>query len=299
VPAHYCGIYAHKPTWGIVPSAGHWVQPGPRTDVSVVGPMARSAADLELALGITAGPDEAETRAWRLQLPPPAHKSLGEFRVGILLNAAECEVDAQVQEAIASVGRYLEHEGVKVTWNARPDIDFGQVMLDATMMMRVASARTMPESAYDELLRERAALRADDDGPRARYVRGVTATHREWLQAHARRYALQKAWERFFEDVDVLLCPIASTVAPLHTTTDPVVRTMEVNGRTQPVFNQILWAGLAGVPYLPSTAVPAGRSPEGLPIGVQIIGRQYGDLTTIALARMLEQGFRAFEPPAL
>jgi amidase len=297
VPAHYCGIYAHKPSWGIVPPAGHWVAPGPRTDVSVIGPMARSADDLALGLQLTAGPDGAEARAWRLELPPCPHAKLRDFRVAVMLDSSAAEVDAEVQSAIESVGRFLEKAGATVSWTARPEIDGAQVLRDITLMMRVAPARTLPAAEYEELQRRRAALDPTDDGPTARYLRAVTATHRDWLQANARRYALQQAWERFFQDFDVLLCPPATTVAPRHDHSNSIERRLEVNGRPQPMVNQLLWAGLAGVPYLPATVAPAGRSRAGLPIGVQIIGRQYADFTCIGLARLLEQGYRSFEPP--
>ena len=109
---------------------------------------------------------------------------------------------------------------------------------------------------------------------------------------------MQQAWERFFAEWDVLICPPASTVAFRHDHHDPRhERRVPVNGRMHPAIDQVFWAGLAGLAYLPATVAPAGRSREGLPIGVQIVGRAYGDLTCIGLARLLEQGFRGFEPP--
>jgi amidase len=298
IPAHFSGIYAHKPTWGVVPPAGHWVTAGPRTDISVVGPMGRSARDLQLGLEVTAGPDGAEARALRLELPPCPHTTARAFRVAVLLDSPAAEVDAEVQAAVESVGRFLEREAAKVSWTARPDLDFNDVSRDATLMIRATTSGRMPVSDYEQFRQERAALDPADDSYPARFTRGIAATHRDWLQANARRYAMQRAWERFFSDFDVLLCPAASTIAFKHDHHQPRhERLVRINGRMLPAIDQIFWAGLAGVAYLPATVAPAGRSPEGLPIGVQIIGRQYGDLTCIALARLLEQGFRGFEPP--
>lgn len=300
IPAHFCGIYAHKPTWGIVPPAGHWVVPGPRTDISVCGPMGRGAADLELGLQLTAGADGAEARAWKLQLPPAPHRHPRDFRVAVLLDAAESEVDGEVQAAVDAAARFLAAEGATVSWDARPDIDFATVSRDATLLIRATTSGRMPAADYERFRQERAALGADDDSYPARFARGIAATHREWLQAHARRYAMQQAWERFFSEWDVLLCPPAATVAFRHDHALPRhERTVPVNGRPLPSIAQVFWAGLAGIAHLPATVAPAALSRDGLPIGVQIIGRQYADLTCIALARILEQGFRGFVPPPL
>jgi amidase len=298
VPAHYCGIYAHKPTWGVIPPAGHWISPGPRTDVSVPGPMARSAADLELGLMLTVGPDGADARAYRLQLPACPHQSPRDFRVAVMLDCTEAEVDEEVRNAVNTVARHLAAEGAQVSWDARPEIDFAQLARqDVPLFFRATTSGRVPDAEFDRLLGERKALDTADDTPYARYVRAVTATHRDWLQAHMRRYAMQQAWERFFQDWDVLICPPAATVAFHHNPTPLLERTLSVNGRAQPVADQMFWAGLAGIPHLPATVAPAARSREGLPIGVQIVARQYGDLTSIRLARLLEQGFRRFEPP--
>jgi amidase len=298
VPAHYCGIYAHKPTWGVIPPTGHWVAPGPRTDVSVVGPMGRSAADLQLGLDLTAGPDGADARAYRLALPACAHTTPRGLRVAVLLDSAEAEVDDEVKSAVDAAARFLEREGAKVSRTARPDLDFAAVSRDATLLIRATTSGRMPAADYERLQQERAAAGASDDSYPARFARAIAATHRDWLQAHARRYAMQQAWERFFSDWDVLLCPPASCVAPVQDPSQPRhERMVRINGRLRPWIEQFFWAGLAGVAHLPATVAPAGRSKEGMPIGVQIVGRPYADTTCIAVARMLEQGFRGFEPP--
>jgi amidase len=92
-PAHYCGVYGHKPTWGIVPMSGHELMEGvPDADLSVCGPLARSAADLALALGIMAGPVEREAVGWRLDLPGPDIASLKSLRVAIWPNDDQAPV---------------------------------------------------------------------------------------------------------------------------------------------------------------------------------------------------------------
>jgi len=298
VPAHFCGVYSHKPTWGIVPVSGHGLGPGPATDVSVCGPMGRGTADLELGLRLTAGAEGAEARGWSLRLPPCPRARIADFRVAVLLDAPQAEVDAPVRDAIEGVARFLAGEGAEVSFDARPAIDFAGVARDATLLIRGAQSARLPDGEYERQRRRREAAAIDDDSHEAAYARAIAATHREWLGAHARRHAMQQAWDDFFSRWDVLLCPPASTIAFRHDRVPPRhLRLVPVNGRPRPSIEQVFWAGLAGIAYLPATVAPAGRSPEGLPTGVQIVGPRHGDLTCIALARWLEAGFRGFEPP--
>ena len=109
---------------------------------------------------------------------------------------------------------------------------------------------------------------------------------------------MRLAWDAFFEDYDLMLCPVAVTAAFVHDHKDPRhERTIIVNNKKVPVVDQIFWAGYAGVTYLPASAAPIGQTNDGLPIGVQIIGRQYDDYTCIQFAKLLEQEYRSFEPP--
>jgi len=122
--------------------------------------------------------------------------------------------------------------------------------------------------------------------------------HRDWLALNNRRHQMRLAWAEFFKEWDVLLCPAAASAAfPHDQKGERHERTITVNGKQVPTTDQLFWAGFSGVVYLPSTVAPGGVTPEGLPVGVQIVGPQYGDLTCIALARMLEQEFQGFVPP--
>ena len=128
--------------------------------------------------------------------------------------------------------------------------------------------------------------------------RSLAATHRDWMAADERRHRLIAAYQRFCTGVDVVLAPIAPTTAFTHRTEGPLnERTLTVDGVTVPYLRHLAWAGLATLPGLPSTAVPIGRSAEGLPIGMQIIGPKWGDRTTIAVAGMVESLIGGFVPP--
>ena len=105
-------------------------------------------------------------------------------------------------------------------------------------------------------------------------------------------------WAEFFKEWDLLLCPVASTAAfPHDHAGERHERTIVVNGKTAPTTDQLFWAGYSGVVFLPSTVAPAGLTPDGLPVGVQIVGPPYGDRTTIAFAQLLEREYQAFVPP--
>src|SRR5213083_3088860 len=123
-PAHFCGVYGHKPTWGIVPRTGQALPwQGAPVDIDVVGPLARSADDLALALGVMAGPDEIEAAGWALKLRPPRQKRLRDFRVALMLDAPAIAVDREVQDRLQALANFLRRSKVSVDERARPAID--------------------------------------------------------------------------------------------------------------------------------------------------------------------------------
>lgn len=132
----------------------------------------------------------------------------------------------------------------------------------------------------------------------AESIRGATRLHRDWIAANEARARLRRAWAAFFERWDVLISPVASTTAFRHDhEPDFDKRSLTVNGRPAPYGNQLFWAGLATMPYLPATAAPAGLARDGLPSGLQIIGAFGRDRTTIAVAKWLEPVIGGFRRP--
>ena len=298
-PAHYCGVYGHKPTYGICSPQGHAL-PGSvaAQDISVIGPLARSADDLKLALGVIAGPDAIDARGWRLALPKPRKTALKDFRIGVMLSHPTAEADASVQTAIDGLAQWLGKQKAKVDYNARPDFDPDEAHRVFLALVRSAtSGRQSPQqfARWADLAARRGAA---DMSYEAQAARGNTLLHKDWLGLNERRHQLRLAWARFFETFDVLLCPAATTPAFAHNQNgERWERMLEVNGKPQPTTTQMFWAGYSGMCYLPSTVAPVGFSNEGLPVGVQIVGPQYGDLTTIELARQIERGYGGFVAP--
>jgi len=289
-------VYGHKPTFGIVPKRGHTLSPmlvseGP---ISVVGPLARSAGDLALALRVTAGPDLED--GFRLALPAPP-RSLAGLRVAVWLDQRDlAPVDDAVTGPIAAAAHALAAAGATVDFAARPDIDVAEAhAVYLQLLMATLSAR---DPGYDQMVERVAGLDPDDDGPYAQNLRLSTARHRDVAIAAETRDLHRWKWRAFFQDHDVLLAPITATPPFPHDHSEPLgARTMNVNGVEVPYFGQLFWAGLAISAHLPATAAPVGATVDGLPIGVQIIGDAYRDRTTIWLADQLAKLIGGFTPP--
>ncbi|MGH3588370.1 MAG: amidase family protein, partial [Pseudonocardia sp.] len=165
------------------------------------------------------------------------------------------------------------------------------------LMFSGASAR-FPVDSYEQLRTAVAALSPDDQGLAANRLRAMVFTHRDWKLANARRELHRHAWRQFFAEFDAVLCPITPTPAfPHDHDPDLLARRIDVDGAEYPFFDQLVWAGVATMPGLPATAVPTGRSAEGLPVGVQLIGPMYEDRTPLRLAELLEPEVGGFQPP--
>ena len=250
-----------------------------------------------LALGLLAGADGPDARAWRLTLPEPRGRSLRDYRVGVLLSDPQAEVEQSYQDAIAALARWLEGEGATVEMGAKPDLPTGEAMEVYTMLLRAATSKRLSDAVMAQSREDLNRLPADAIAYRRRMLEAQTMLHRDWLRWNDRRHALMAGWEEWFETYDLLLCPAASSPAfPHDQAGERHDRTIIVNGRSQPVVDQLFWAGYPCGYYLPSTVAPIGLA-NGLPVGIQIIGRQYDDLTCLHMAGLLEERYRRFAPP--
>jgi amidase len=302
VPAHFCGVCAHKPTYGIVASRGH-LPPGlpalpAAADLAVIGPMARSVDDLALALDLIAGPDEtAEGRGYRLSLPPARRDKLAEFRVLFIAEHPLLPTSPEVGASLELLAKQLASAGVAVKRETPllPDLA-ASARLYAKLLNAVLSAR-LPDDQHRETQAAVEKIPADDQSFMAELARGSVMSHREWLRADFARQSLKHQWRALFRDFDVVVCPPAATPAFPHDPSTPQeARKMAVGGKDFPYLHQLAWAELATTCGLPATVVPIGVT-TGLPIGVQIIGPEFEDRTPLAFARLIEREFGGFVAP--
>lgn len=304
VPAHFCGVHAHKPSLGIVPGRGHLPPPLPplpdTPELAVVGPMARCAADLELLLDAIAGPDEWDQGvAYRLELPPPRHRRLEQHRVLVLDSHPLVPTSDAVTQAVDALAEHLARAGVSLARRSEllPDLA-GTGRLYGRLLLSFLAANG-PEALYADMQRKAAGLPAGDTTPEADSLRASVLSHRDWIAASQQRNRVRAQWRELFRAFDAVICPVSPVTAFAHDHSDMRARRIDIDGRSVPYGDQIAWSGLATLPGLPATAMPIGRSQQGLPIGIQIIGPWLEDRTPLRLARLLEAEFGGFRAPSL
>jgi amidase len=304
IPAHFCGVFGHKPTSNLVPQRGH-APPGSAalpTDLTdglgVCGPMARSATDLMLALNILAGPDDQDARAYRLSLPAARHDELKSFRVLVIDDHPLLPVANEIRGALDQLANRLGTMGVKIERSSPLLPDLAESARLHTRMVRNFTAFGRPPEFFKKTRDDVAALKPDDNSLKAWRLRGPLLAHHEWMVAEIARARLRLVWATLFKQFDVVLCPPISVVAFAHNQApDQEERTIEIDGNSFPYLSLIVWATVATPPGLPATVMPIGRSQSGLPIGVQIIGPLLEDQTTITFAKLIERKFGGFVPP--
>lgn len=276
VPAGFCGVYGHKPSLNLIPAKGHSPPgaDGAPMPLAVLGPMARTAADLDLALGVLAGPYGAEAKGYRLALAPPRHTRLADYRVLILDGYPGVALEDEIRDALHGLADGLEASRAKVARGSALLPDLAKAAALYKQMLQTLMSRGGPPTP-------------------------PIPTAYDWLNMLDGQHQLRLAWAKLFESFDVVLAPVFGTVAFPHVgEPNLAARTLTINGKTTPYFfDQMAWPGLATLPNLPATAAPIGLTRGGLPIAAQIIGPYLEDRTTIAFAELLEQAFGGFRAP--
>ncbi|MDH2355185.1 amidase [Bradyrhizobium sp. SSUT112] len=305
VPSHFCGVYGHKPSYGIVPLDGH-IPPPPghlsEPELAVVGPLARSAFDLELMLDLITDAPELKRTAYRLALPPARHTDLHDFRVAVWNDAKAYALDGAYAAAIDGLVEDLTRLGVKVDTTARPAIDPTESFRVYMQTLFGIIGVGVPPPARDEII---AGGKAAPEGSYPRMVaEAMGQSLAQFADAAEAREKLFRAWRVFFTHYDVLLCPITPTVAFPHDVAlmdlaAQFERRIVVNGQPSPYMDNLMWPGLVTVANLPATAIPTRRLVEGLPAGVQIVGPYLEDRTPLKFAQLLERALGGFIPPPL
>lgn len=287
LPCNMSGVHGHKPSFGIVPAHGQI--PGPpgtltQADIAVAGPMARTVADLELALDLMSGPDRWNRPAWRLELPPPRATELARLRVASWFQDDACKLDPEVADALNAFVDQLDAAGCRVQREVTPGFDLTKAAGHFQALVTAAVSGEFNLARLEEF-----AL-AEGDDPVAVTKRQSSMRHRQWLSHNEGRLQLRRRFETFFDDHDILLLPVMPCVAIGHDHSQPIAaRVVQTQLGPRPYWEINRWMAPAGACYLPATVIPVAVAPSGLPIGVQIVGPFLHDRTTLAFAAAAEE----------
>ena len=298
IPSHFCGVYGHKPSLGLVSTAGFqpapWDgSPGFPMDLTVVGPMARSARDLALALEVLGGLEADDAKAWTWRMPAPRHKNLRDFRVGCVMNDPAAPVTSEVAAVYDSAISSLGKAGVKIESGWPNGVDsYGHMKTLMYLLFALVTAG-MDDTALAQLGDK---LRNNPDDI---FAAAAAGPHARWLGETQRRLAYRARWQKYFESHDVFLLP--TTIAPAfpHDHSEPMDnRFIETPEGRRPYTQQIpFWIGYATLAGLPATVAPIGRTRSGLPVGIQILAPMWEDATSIEFAALMSELIGGFAAP--
>ena len=280
IPSSFCGVFGHKPSFGVVSQRGYLDHVGGGTidaDINVFGPLARSAEDLELLFDVLAGPNAEDAVGWRLELPPPRAVELGGLRIGVWIDDPKAAVDTEVGDVLEAAVDAFKGAGASLSAE-RPPLDIEQMFHLFLGLTGAAAALSIDPGTSD--------------------LGGISL--RQLLELRIERARMRAVWSAWFSNHDLLLCPVMPMAAIAHDTARPFMeRTTLINGEPRLHMDCTAWTGLVGVAYLPSTVIPVGRTRSGLPVGMQIVGPFLEDRTTLVAARLLHAVLGEWEPPPI
>ena len=253
VPAHFCGVWAHKSSWGLISKEGH---DHPATEgrgahdqaLSIAGPLARNAADLAALLRITANMPLSE-RA----------RPLRSSRILMLAEHPTCPTDSTIHALLDNVARVLESAGVTVDRASDLVPDLESQHASYMRMLNIAMARGAPN-------RE-----------------GKRASATDWFDLLDIQARNEMAWARLFETYDFVLAPPAPVLAVPNSRSRIFDSEIWIEGQAVPGAAGLCWSGLVTFPNLPATVLPIGGHGV-LPCGMQVIGPRWRDLACIEAA---------------
>lgn len=294
-PSHFCGVFGHKSSYGIIPQTGHSLMSEPRfeSDIAVIGPMANSAVDLSQAFSILTADQSRDSNPWHLRLPATQKSHLRDFKVAMFNNHDLCRVGVEARLAIDALAESLMNLGVTVRYNPTLPLDLMQAHKDFMIMYRSVGLANLPLGVREDMASQLNTVDPDDYSFRAAGIRAAALKHADWLTIAHRREILRAQWQLFFGVFDLVLCPVHSTTAFPHDYRTPrESRMIAVDGKPQGYNDYLFWVGLAGLPGLPSTVMPIANGADNLPIGVQVVGDRFRDTDTLRFAELYEQALQ-------
>ena len=303
VPAHFCGLYGHKPSYNIISEVGH-MPPPPGSiltgnGLSVAGPLARSPEDLEIALDVLVAAQEQDSQAWKVKLPKARTKKIKDLKIAVWPDEPYAEADDEITSLIKDTAEDLRHAGAKVETVDLP-ISFEEIDKIYSLLLNPLMLAGSPKETFETLAKLNESLDPNDVSELAKVARGSVLKHADWVLVNAIRQNMRQKWREFFNKFDVILCPTCITPAFKHNHNPVHERKLTINGKDDEYLRATLWAGPAVSAGLPSTNVPIGMSSNNLPISMQITGPYLEDKTCLEVAKVvrnLRGGFKI--PPNL
>jgi amidase len=307
-PAHFCGVFSLKPSDYLVPFTGH-IPPPPGSKgrgllryFLTPGPLARSIEDLRLTLTILAGPDEREWEVPPVQLVAGTAGELRDLRF-CWSDDFGIPVAADIRAAMADLVAELVRAGCRVERREPPEFDYSQALqvygeLKEAALTLKDSPLHLPRFAWRALSRGVAA-----SNPTARgLMRGAGANLRSYAGAMSQRDVFIDKMQRFLAECDAWLCPVAALAAyphlPARNPIEQLRATVEVDGQSVPyLLATSVFTGLFNLTGNPVVVVPLALSKDGLPIGVQLVGRRWDDMRLLAVAEQVTRVTGGFRRP--
>ena len=299
IPAHFCGVYGHKPSLNVVPMRGHIPPPPeilvPPADLAVIGPLARSAADLKLTLKIIGGPDPADAIAYNWNLPPARGTRLSDYRIGYVLDDLLCPVTSDVKKVLFHAVKALRKTGADLEEGWPSGVNPSDQYETYRFLLSSTFANELRNDQLEEF-RERAARK--DGSDETRLARAWTAPHKYFQAISSARIMAREIWQDYFRTHDVFLLPTAFISAFPHDHSNPPEkrRLITLEG-PRPYFDLLFWISFATLAGLPATTAPIGLTKDGLPVSIQIVGPYLEDATPIDFAGKLADIIGKFQPP--
>ena len=267
VPSHCCGTFGLKPSYGVVPQRGYLDSVGGGTtdaDINVFGPMARSAADLDLLLSVLAGPEPARQGVWSLELPAATYTTLAGRRIAVWLDDPAMPSDPAMLTVLRAAVDRIADAGARVS-EVRPPVDPQHQIEVFHHLVGSAVAVSNAESGEEQ-----------------------AGSHYAWLHADRERARMQAVWAAWFADYDALLAPVMCTTAFPHLQDGNFrSRQLLVGGEPRPYLSVVFWTGMFGVLGLPVAVPPVGHTADGLPVGVQVVTPYLRDRDAIRTADLI------------
>jgi Asp-tRNA(Asn)/Glu-tRNA(Gln) amidotransferase A subunit family amidase len=289
VPAHFSGICGLKPTPGRIPATGHFPESvGPFALLGVVGPLARNMGDLKVLFEVLQGPDDGDPSAAPVPLRWPEKDELSRVRVGYFEDDGRTPVTAETRAALRTAAEALRRAGFQVEAFRPQGLELARQLwwklFGTAGGMMLGSVTKGHEDELSPILKQFSNMVATEP----------THTGQSLLDTWIERDVVRMQVFAQMRNFPVLLCPVASIPAFKHGE-----RRWEVEGQTVnylDAWSYTEWFNLLG---MPAVSVPVGKTPEGLPIGVQIVACPWQEELVISVAAELEQEVGCFGHPAL